>query len=781
MPISKYLRLTIGDKQIQVTNPEELPISIDYNLEDPDNFQDKPSSEILELKIPATLMNDRAGNTFHNPDIMDLTDGQVFNSNQSFTLDENGHEIMNGKAFLNSVTHNAHPVEYEYDLLGDNANWKVDLEESTLYDFLHHINFIFTKEAIVTSWDFDGTDPALPFVFAPIRYRSTMGGTKIIDNAVVPDDENMEPTYLKPSLSKYWILFWAFKSVGYRITSGFFDLAYFRRQVMPWTWGSFLSSERSKFNVHRFRAKQGTPNSINLNNTTTDIWWPCNTTNDSTDGMFDNNTTSSNPDGDYTYIAATEEMSWTYNPPDFLALDAMFSLILDVDAGAGSNSNLSVNVHWYIDGIQQKDDQVVHISAPYVTVSPETIVGQRTSFFLAAGVTIGQRVSARVFVHAFGSKLGNCYLAMNVAQFQIDYFRIPLGGRIDFENYDGFKKYKFLDFFRGVIDEFNLSVNTDPINKIVYIEPTHAYSVTDNPSQLQPGYFLDDFIEWNKKRDLSKEWKMTKFRDYDQELTFAYKDDSNDGILKIVQDRNINRLAAGKYVFPDRFKTGKKEIENRFFSATMHFEASQWKEITGIAPQLVCLIPENISNTSNSEAENTFVPKSCYYKGNIDGVGGWRFDGEDLTSLPFLFSVNYKDGGQNDPILSYSDEKIANAAGFVIGKGLLKRFYWQRLAIMRNGQFYDAWFRLKNIDIANQLHREHIAFDGHRWELVQIKGYKPLQDQSTNCFLRRWSPITVDDFEQTFPSADNILNNNSVNPLDIKYAQLKGLISDIPR
>ena len=147
-----------------------------------------------------------------------------------------------------------------------------------------------------------------------------------------------------------------------------------------------------------------------------------------------------------------------------------------------------------------------------------------------------------------------------------------------------------------------------------------------------------------------------------------------------------------------------------------------------------------------------------------------------------MFAVNYKDGGENDTILSYSDEKIKNGTGFVIGKGLLKRFYWQRLAIMRNGQWYNCWFRLKNIDVAGHLHREYKSYNGHRWELIQIKDYKPLQQVSTSCLLRKWAPVESQDNDNTYPVAATILNGTApaTNSLDIKYAQLKCLTTDIP-
>ncbi len=172
------------------------------------------------------------------------------------------------------------------------------------------------------------------------------------------------------------------------------------------------------------------------------------------------------------------------------------------------------------------------------------------------------------------------------------------------------------------------------------------------------------------------------------------------------------------------------------------------------------------------------MAKSCYYKWLVAGVGTWKIDGEVSQQFPFMFSVNYKDGGELDPVLSYSDEKIKSGAGFVIGRGLLKRFYWQRLAIMRNGQWYNTWFRLNSNDVAN-LHREYKSYAGQKWELIQIKGYRPLQPQSTAVLMRKWAPVSATDFANTFPGADNVLTNTSVNPLDIKYAPLKCLVSDI--
>lgn len=757
--MNDYIKVTIGDNQVEVTNPDELPISISYALESPDNFQEKRSSESLSLVIPATLANDVAANTYRSGDVKDLTATNVYRGYQKAVIEAAGVEILTGKAFLDNGTHNDKPKSYEYNLYGDNADWKIDMEELTLYDLVGHLNFTFDQTNVINSWAYDGTNEALPYVFAPVRYRGSFGS-------------NMKTEYMRPSLSKYWLLYWGFKKLGYRLQSNFGDTSYYRRQVMPWTWGNFLSSDGTKLSVHNFLAKSTGDVYYSATNGRQEFYWDLDVSNDSTSGAFDNN-------NDYAYLQPAHEMEWTYNTPNFGSLTAAFSMTVFIDAGCnGSTSEVGLSLHYFKNGTKVGEASIVNLSGPLVGGASD--VGLKELFF-SVDVNPGDKVSAKLYLNIFKAKLGYASISANVQEFKLDYFRIPVGGTIDFTNYTGLKKYKFLDFLRGEIDMYNLSVNTDSKNKVVVLEPTHEYSLSHSLVASHTGYFLNDWVDWNGKEDFSKDWKMQNYSDHAREVTFRFKPDNNDGILKIIQDRNINTLAAGKYVFPTRFKAGKKDYENRFFSATMHYEVDEWKDITGIAPQMVCLVPENISNTSNSESSNTFEPKTCYYKGLVTGVGGWRFDGTEYTSFPFMFAVNYKDGGHNDPILSYSDERIKDGTGSIVGHGLLKRFYWQRLAIMRNGQFYNTWFKLNNKDVAS-LHREYKAYNGQKWELVEIKDYKPLQRQGTSCFLRKWAPVESIDNDNTFPSANTILNGATpaAASFDIKYEQLKCLTTDIP-
>lgn len=769
MPLAKYIKVHVAGEQMEMEAIDKLNVSISYKLEDQDDFQKKKSAESFGVRFPATLVNDKVSNTFHNPSVDDQTTDQIYKSARPAIIEANGYELLIGKAFMKSAQHSNRPMGYEYDFYGGNNDWVIDLKEVTLFDVLQHLTFSFSKVNIEASWLFDGMSEALPYVFAPVRYGEAMGDP--VGDTGLNDDKNMKPEYMKPSISKYWVIYWAFKSIGYRVQSDFFDIEFFRRQVMPWTWGNFLYSEGTRLNNLDFLAKSAEQQNLDhFDGTTT---WDLKVTNDSTDGAFDNN-------GSYSYDTGTFRMTWTYlSAFNYGTLEGNFHFDLFVDTLVSAGSSVEVWVQWYKNGSVVRDMQLVNLTAP--GIGKKQFTGN-VEDWLTTNVSATDIIQARVNVITNETNSGRVLLTGGVDAFELAYFRVPLGGTIDFANYTGLKKYKFLDFLRGVIDEFNLIPGTDPTSKVVYFEPAHPYSVTGDPNDTLPGYFNGEHNEWTDKQDISegKISELTNYSDSERELLFKYKDDQSDGLLKKIQDRNVTTLAHGKYVLPDRFKAGKKEIENRFFSPVMHYDVDQWAYITGETAQMICLVPENISNTSKEEAQNTFQPKSAYYKGLEIGTG-WIFDGDELNDFPFMFAVNYKPGGENDPILSYSDEKIGSGLSFVVGTGLVKRFFLQRMAIIRNGQYYNTHFRLNNLDVSNFLHREHIICRGQKWELVEINNYKPLLEESTACFLRKWSPILLVDHDNLFPAPATVLDTPPVSPFDIKYSRLKALSSDIPK
>lgn len=778
MPRTDYIILEIDGQQADFDPKSQVP-TISYQLEDKQNFEEKKSAEVLGIEMPATLINDQIHNTLHNPGVIDNTpDSQNVNF-KSLRYIATGQEIFIGKYLPQSVIKkNGKPERYTGKGYGLNGDWVIDIKEKTIYDFLNPLIHIFDAPAIVGSWDFDGRNETADFVYAPVRYRKPFGDYPEATEEEPdpqPNDDNVLINDLKPSISIYWLLYRGFKSVGYRIVSEFMDTDYYRRSVLPWTWGGFDFLDDTRWEPLKFLAAQPP---IEQFASIPGVWIHGDfdgypdlqvVVNPSTaPGTFDNS-------GLFQYTNGASVlpfmMKWLYGGVDLgnvrVGLSIQFGYYLDVS----NNGDANFKVQWYKNGVFVSEELVDSVDAP--------ALGSRTKndfseIFFESDVSFGDYIGARILVHNNDTALGSADTVIDVQQFTLNFVKLGLGSTVDFKNYPKFKNFKWLDLLRGEVDTFDLSIQTDPIRKEVYIEPTHGYDINGTP---YPGYYNRKQYDWTQKEDQSKESVLELFSDYEREFIYKFKDDTNDGGLKKIQDRNQTTIGMAKYLLPPRYKTEKKEQENRFYSPVMHYDHDKFRYITGIAPQLIAIIPENISNTSSSESENTYNPKRAWYKGNVPGYGGWKFNGVTYTTLPFMFAVNYKPGGQNDPVLSYSDQLI----GDVIARGLLKKFFLQRMAIIRNGRRYNPiWFMLNNYDIANFLHRESIVVNGLEYVIVNIKDYDPISQESTEVCMWMFIPVAGIDADNSFPSIQAVQTGTSSNSFDVKYWHHVLLTSDIP-
>jgi hypothetical protein len=99
---------------------------------------------------------------------------------------------------------------------------------------------------------------------------------------------------------------------------------------------------------------------------------------------------------------------------------------------------------------------------------------------------------------------------------------------------------------------------------------------------------------------------------------------------------------------------------------------------------------------------------------------------------------------------------------------------------MRNGQLHTPYLRLSLTEAAQPFHREYKAYEGQRWELLKIEGYQPLRTESVKCTLRKWTPVVKTDADASYPSFTSVLSNRQASGLDVQYAPLKCLTSDVP-
>lgn len=508
---------------------------------------------------------------------------------------------------------------------------------------------------------------------------------------------------------------------------------------------------------------------------------------------------------EYSHNDATGESKWEYLAQygglGVITVGFEVRISGSIDCSFNSNGNINVEIHKNGTLFQTFAD-VIKADAP--TFGTAIDFGTKDLFVEVTNLNPGDTVSMFVKFHAFKSGLGFCNIKIigtgddihvhpnSLSQgtetvrsyFKLSYIRRQLGSIIDWSEFDRFKEFKWLDLLRGVVDDFNLQFNTDTKTKTVTIEPTHNYSQTGSiATNSSPGFYNGDVVDWSQKKDVAGESVTEIFQDFERDVIMRMKDDGNDGLLKLLQDRTQSNMTGVKYLFPERFKKGGRDLANRFFSGVVHYQHDKFKLITGTSPQFIALIPENISNTSNPESESTFQPKLAYYKGMVNRkvYGGWNWDGDTNVDLPYMFAVNYKPGGEDDPILSYCDQRIGDAPGpYVVGVGLFRRYFLQRFAIMREGKKMSANFRLINSDVTGTIHREFKEVDRQRFQLLNIKSFKPMADVPCNCTFWKWHPITQVDADNTFPSLSSVVGTGTTSTDDINYAPLIALTTDIP-
>ncbi len=786
MGISKYTSVKIEGNEADLTEIDQLPISFDYELEDGKNFKSKSGSKSLSIGFPATTNNQGIFNDFTNVERQDNTPGEVLSKLRAVVIANNGQELLVGKLQMRRGGHTNKPTKYVADCFGQNSDWALDLKEKTLHDFVNPLLHYFDDGTsglagggnnIQQSWLYDGMDEDYDYVYAPVLFHNK------------PDENyaNINANYLTPSISPYWIIYRAFKSIGYKIKSDFLNSPLFRQQVMPFTWSDFTRFDNEEVEQLLFRAVQNGSLTDTHNND-----GPLSPTLnlpilDNIGKGFDNG-------GVYSYNAAVpDRYRFTYNPPPVIGNNpnipnigvATFKFYYSAEimyevVGPGATINLHFNVF--------KNGSTLIQSTHLLNAKlNDTSFGNFETFTASVEVKLepGEFVEIQLDYSCNTPGSGQTSdITIRKTQIWNDEVFRGMGSIINFKKITAFRNHKFLDMFAGFVDDFNLQFQTDNIAKEVLIEPYFDYSLDNNPLNTNTGYINGKILDWTDKQDLSVEQFVELKNEYERLLKFKAKEDAQDGMAKILKERHATDLGSALYQLPNRYKTGTKDNTNRFFSQLVHYRMVGMGNATnGIPIQIPILIQENISNTSKTTANKQFLPKLAYYKGLVNDAGSWYFNGQLNQSYPYMFAVNYNPGGEHDPILSYTDERIDNGSGgFVIGRGLLKRFFLQRLAIMRNGQSYEpALFRLENIDFTNWYHREFIQLGGSKYILRKINGYRPLVNESTRCELDKWHPIQQQDLDNSFPSPDSVGSGNLlVNTPDIPYTRLLVLSSDIP-
>ena len=138
------------------------------------------------------------------------------------------------------------------------------------------------------------------------------------------------------------------------------------------------------------------------------------------------------------------------------------------------------------------------------------------------------------------------------------------------------------EFVSGVAQLFNLQFKTDPIRKIITIEPyDHFYKSTS------------EAVDWSEKIDYSKNIDDEFIYDIKSKFTLKYKDASSDEFLDRYNKKNfVNWGAYEELDDTGAFFDGEYVVENKFFSPTFNFHEREYiDESVGHSTHRSPLIP----------------------------------------------------------------------------------------------------------------------------------------------------------------------------------------------
>ena len=343
-----------------------------------------------------------------------------------------------------------------------------------------------------------------------------------------------------------------------------------------------------------------------------------------------------------------------------------------------------------------------------------------------------------------------------------------------------------VDYIKSIAHLFNLYFTTDVISKIVYIEPFNDF--------FKP---TSEGVNWEQKIDYSQEINDNYDVGLKRELQIGYKEDSNDGYLKV---RNIE---AGNYGGDRKlfnyyenlgqdYAPGELEMINPIFAATTQVWDNDVLDVQGN-----CAFPLFIPNIWTEDAFSglglnagqwrppttfRYEPRILYYhwEDPDDDAGGsgvtqlqtnWSYVDSGGTQWPcarvypravFTDLEEFQHSVTKRLSLSFDNETYIPPNIFFNGTpvtrlGLYATYYKNMIEQLKAApRIREVFVDLKMKDILNLDMRQLVYFQESWWRINKIAEYSPANNQPTKVELIQWLDVGY----------ENVWNGLSGIPLD---------------
>jgi|TARA_A100001515_G_scaffold143440_2_gene144558 hypothetical protein len=619
---------------LDIVSSDDFPLSLTFKNFDVRDLNSRGGSFSKSFKVPATKNNNKIFGHIHKDGNID-TKGVKRDLDSIIYLDNS--PIISGTIRMSKIISNKDVIEYECVFLGDNMNWASNIKNLDLKE-LRFSSQAYTSYPPATEVPFTFENPRTTwgdYIFNQdqlIYPLITIGESDSSANASI-DSDFIPCVYIKNVWDKI------FQAQGYTVSSTFCDSTFFKNLIMPLifqkpkeitdlSFGRVSSSvEETIFTLDYGETNEDVatqvPRSIGNQSFTIDEYGF--TDSDfvldfiaSADTLQDDAPLQQGEDTDdygnaqlgvehtggfKNGLVVAAQGSGTFN----LNAEVSIEFNSDGDSNAGKMSyQFQVSIAKLTSG--DNDDgtftDLVVLQNNTQTIFLNPVTTQSHQFNLEAldvSAEAGDIFALKIkFIHKFATRESNTNPNTNTITIKTkpnSYLQIEQTG--SFFNGEEIKGVQNMlpkgtqaDFVKGLSQLFNLQFKTDPISKIVYVEPyDHFYKSTS------------EAVDWSDKIDYSKDIENEFLHDIKSKILFKYKDASNDGLINRYNKRN--NVDWGAYQEIDdsgKFAIGEFKIENSYFSPTFNWVEPNYVVSDKIAQSP--LIPMYFSEYSDLSISN---------------------------------------------------------------------------------------------------------------------------------------------------------------------------------
>ena len=711
----------LGD--LDLTSFTDFPLVLTKGIVNLDNLKARTGTFSKTFKVPNTKNN---ANLLSNVDnINSRKDYRDALNRKPCVIIVSGTQIDKGFIQVGKVFDGFELDSYELVFFGNNIDWVKGASELKLNSLTYRNN--------AQTYDIDGIndanfstvstyDHAYPYI--------SRGGNESLNNSEVRD--------FFPCLYMKGLLETGLNSLGWNISSTFLDDADISRLICDIN--GDMTVNKDIIDQSKTRVSLTSPvSTTGLNRLvfTDDSTPPNNDVNDNYDV---------NPGAGYGYY--TVPTTGRYN----------FTVTLNTNIFSSSRTNAPIELI-----IAQQFGYTVGVKGTQtITIDPR--VNNQITYDISVLCTSGETISIWAKWLRFGSEtfsyqIGSFFEVQRSAEL-IEGDNFSLNEIIP-------SNIKLLDVINDFTRMFNIYYWTDVKTKTIYLEPRDTFFESKTSS-----------LDWTNKLDIGKGYEIDYISSYKRNITFGYRDLSNDEWLKGWEGANRRTYAKYTHVLPDRFAEGTTEVKLDLFSATYAHVASEVTPIVGgsynsnIAPTTLKIWNEYLTNGNiPSERIESYNARVFFFQNaeqlSPDGTTRiFKLNGLTTNFTPYGIFEDWNN--TNSP----------QNLSFTGTDGLFSTYYSNMLKNIEEGGRLIAYLNLTSSDVDNLDFRKLVYINtpskvSGYYLIEQVIDFNPLTDSLTKVSLFKFENLgsVAIDGTQEGNNSSGTDNSNTPPPLQPIYVE----------